>query len=186
MSVLVQIRDVDQTVRDQLKARAARSGMSFNSYLRDLLNSAAARPVREDVLARIQARTESATASATAIIRPNARFPGPRPAAIRTLPADKPGDAGVSTRGDLVVLDASVVVDLLVAPDRPGWPRCWARIPGTHRPISTSRWCRPCAAWSSAVTSVLHERSTLWWISPTSDHPMGARSRCHPAGSRPA
>lgn len=80
MSVLVQIRDVDESVRDQLKARAARSGISFNSYLRDLLTSAAVRPVREDVLARIQARTESATASATAIIRAerDLRGQGPR------------------------------------------------------------------------------------------------------------
>lgn len=69
MAVLVQIRDVDASVRDELKARAARSGISFNSYLRDLLAVAAARPMREDVLARIQARTEEATASAADLIR---------------------------------------------------------------------------------------------------------------------
>jgi plasmid stability protein len=69
MTVLVQIRDVDASVRDELKARAARSGVSFNSYLRDLLAVAAARPTREVVLARIQARTGGATASATELIR---------------------------------------------------------------------------------------------------------------------
>ena len=94
MSVLVQIRDVDQTVRDQLKARAARSGMSFNSYLRDLLNSAAARPVREDVLARIQARTESATVSATAIIRAERDFRAQDPQRSGPARRTTPGTQG--------------------------------------------------------------------------------------------
>ena len=94
MSVLVQIRDVDETVRDQLKARAARSGMSFTSYLRDLLNSAAARPVREDVLARIQARTESATASATAIIRAERDFRAQDPQRSGRSRRTNPGTQG--------------------------------------------------------------------------------------------
>ncbi len=94
MSVLVQIRDVDESVRDQLRARAARSGISFNSYLRDLLTSAAVRPVREDVLARIQARTESATASATAIIRAERDLRGQGPRRSARSRRTNPGTQG--------------------------------------------------------------------------------------------
>ena len=37
MTVLVQIRDVDPDVRDELKARASKVGMSLNAYLKDVL-----------------------------------------------------------------------------------------------------------------------------------------------------
>ena len=69
MTVLVQVRDVDVAVRDTLKARAAKAGVSFNAYLKTLLTEAAARPTRDDVLARISARSERATISSTALIR---------------------------------------------------------------------------------------------------------------------
>lgn len=69
MAVLVQIRDVDATVRDELKARAMRAGVSFNAYLRDLLTEAASRPTREAVLARIAARSEVATRSSVELVR---------------------------------------------------------------------------------------------------------------------
>lgn len=69
MGVLVQIRDVSPAVRDELKARAARDGVSLNSYLRDLLEVAAARPSRDDVLARIAARSEQSSVSATDLVR---------------------------------------------------------------------------------------------------------------------
>lgn len=39
--VLIQIRDIDEQVRDELKARAARGGVSFNAYLTSLLEHAA-------------------------------------------------------------------------------------------------------------------------------------------------
>lgn len=69
MAVLVQIRDVDAAVRDELKARATRAGVSFNAYLRDLLTEAAARPTREAVLARIASRSEAATRSSVEFVR---------------------------------------------------------------------------------------------------------------------
>ena len=69
MPVLVQIRDVDAAVRDELKARASRDGVSLNSYLRDLLTQAATTPRREDVVARILARSERSRVSAAEILR---------------------------------------------------------------------------------------------------------------------
>ena len=65
----MQVRDVDPAVRDELKARASREGVSLNSYLRDLLTEAAATPRREDVVARILARSEKTTTASAAIIR---------------------------------------------------------------------------------------------------------------------
>ncbi|WP_122263827.1 FitA-like ribbon-helix-helix domain-containing protein [Ornithinimicrobium cerasi] len=69
MSVLIQIREVDESVRDVLKARAARQGISLNLLLRRLLEDEAARPERDDVFARVAARSERATASSTDLIR---------------------------------------------------------------------------------------------------------------------
>ena len=69
MPVLVQIRDVDAAVRDELKARASRDGVSLNSYLRELLTQAATTPRREDVMARILARSERSRVSAAEILR---------------------------------------------------------------------------------------------------------------------
>lgn len=69
MPVLVQIRDVDAAVRDELKARASRDGVSLNSYLRELLTQAATTPRREDVVARILARSERSPVSAAEILR---------------------------------------------------------------------------------------------------------------------
>ena len=56
MGVLIQIRDVDDSVRARLKARAAARGVSFNTYLRALLWDAAERPNVDDTLATIAAR----------------------------------------------------------------------------------------------------------------------------------
>ncbi|MFB9733288.1 MULTISPECIES: FitA-like ribbon-helix-helix domain-containing protein [Ornithinimicrobium] len=69
MSVLIQIRDVDETVRDTLKARAARQGISLNLLLRRLLEEEASRPERAEVLDRVAARSERSTVSSTALIR---------------------------------------------------------------------------------------------------------------------
>lgn len=69
MGVLVQIRDVDEAVREQLKARAAAEGVSFNSYLRGLLADEAARPTRAEVLQRIRERTERATVGSAGVVR---------------------------------------------------------------------------------------------------------------------
>lgn len=69
MPVLIQIRDVDENVRDALKARAARQGISLNLLLRRLLEDEAARPERDDVFARVAARSERAATSSTELIR---------------------------------------------------------------------------------------------------------------------
>lgn len=69
MSVLIQIRDVDERVRDVLKARAAQEGVSLNTLLRRLLDDAAARPSRAEVLARIAARSERTSVSSVDLVR---------------------------------------------------------------------------------------------------------------------
>ena len=69
MGVLVQIRDVDESVRDTLKARAAARGQSLNSFLKALLTETARRPSRVETLARIDRRVETSTRSAVEIVR---------------------------------------------------------------------------------------------------------------------
>ncbi len=59
MSVAITVREVPNEVRDELAARAARTGKSLQEYLRGMLVDAAARPRVEDVLARARARVES-------------------------------------------------------------------------------------------------------------------------------
>ena len=56
MGVLVQIRDVPDSVHRTLKARAAASGVSLSEYLRTMLERQAARPTPEELSARIAAR----------------------------------------------------------------------------------------------------------------------------------
>ncbi|HEX5718861.1 MAG TPA: hypothetical protein VF179_22050 [Thermoanaerobaculia bacterium] len=56
MSVQITIRDVPDAVRDELAARAALLGKSMQEYLRSELESLAARPPVEQVLARIRER----------------------------------------------------------------------------------------------------------------------------------
>lgn len=56
MGVAVTIRNVPDAVRDELAARAARSGKSLQEYLRGMLVDAAARPAIDDVIARARAR----------------------------------------------------------------------------------------------------------------------------------
>jgi plasmid stability protein len=56
MTVVITVRDVPKAVRDELAARAARSGKSMQEYLRGMLMDAAARPPVEDVIARARAR----------------------------------------------------------------------------------------------------------------------------------
>jgi plasmid stability protein len=59
MSVAITVRDVPDEVRDELAARAARSGRSLQEYLRGMLVEAAARPPVEDVIARARARVDA-------------------------------------------------------------------------------------------------------------------------------
>jgi len=59
MSVAITVRDVPDKVRDELAARAARSGRSLQEYLRGMLVDAAARPPVEDVIARARTRVDA-------------------------------------------------------------------------------------------------------------------------------
>lgn len=59
MSVALTIRNVPESVRDELAARAARSGRSLQEYLAAQLVELASRPSVEDVIARARARATS-------------------------------------------------------------------------------------------------------------------------------
>ncbi|HEY7008593.1 MAG TPA: hypothetical protein VH395_06625 [Jatrophihabitantaceae bacterium] len=50
---------VEDHVRDELAARAARAGMSLQEYLRTMLVERASRPAVDDVIARARARVET-------------------------------------------------------------------------------------------------------------------------------
>ena len=59
MPVSITIRDVPDQVRDELAARAARSGRSLQEYMRAMLVESAARPPLADVIARARQRVEA-------------------------------------------------------------------------------------------------------------------------------
>lgn len=59
MSVAITIRGVPDEVRDELAARAARSGKSLQEYLRGMLVEATERPPVADVIARARARVHA-------------------------------------------------------------------------------------------------------------------------------
>jgi plasmid stability protein len=59
MSVAITIRNVPDEVRDELAARAAKTGRSLQEYLLRQLADLASRPSVEDVVARARARTRA-------------------------------------------------------------------------------------------------------------------------------
>lgn len=63
--VSITIRDVPQETRNELAARAARSGRSLQEYLRSQLVELTARPDRAEVLERMRARAERGGVSLT-------------------------------------------------------------------------------------------------------------------------
>ena len=65
MSVAITVRDVPDAVRDELAARAARSGKSMQEYLRGLLVEQASKPSREDLIARVRERVRLSGSNAT-------------------------------------------------------------------------------------------------------------------------
>ena len=70
MSRMVQIRNVPDTLHRKLKARAAHAGRSLSDYLLAELERLAARPTREDMLARVHSRRRvTLKTSAAALIR---------------------------------------------------------------------------------------------------------------------
>jgi plasmid stability protein len=60
--VAITIRGVPDEVRDELAARAARSGQSLQEYLRGLLVATADRPTPRDVITRARARVNATKA----------------------------------------------------------------------------------------------------------------------------
>jgi antitoxin FitA len=65
MSVAITVREVPDAVRDELAARAARSGRSMQEYLRALLVEQASKPSREDLIARVRERVGRSGSRAT-------------------------------------------------------------------------------------------------------------------------
>ena len=62
----ITIRDVPEGTRNELAARAARSGRSLQEFLRSELISLAERPSPDDLLARVRTRKLHAGADLTA------------------------------------------------------------------------------------------------------------------------
>ena len=70
MPKMVQIRNVPDTLHRKLKVRAADSGQTLSDYLLAELERLAARPTREEMLARIHGRRRvTLRTPAAAIIR---------------------------------------------------------------------------------------------------------------------
>ena len=65
MSVAITVREVPDAVRDELAARAARSGKSMQEYLRALLVEQASKPAQEDLIARVRERVRLSGSKAT-------------------------------------------------------------------------------------------------------------------------
>ena len=57
MSRMIQIRNVPDDVHREIKARAARAGMTLSDYLKREVERLVSRPSVDDVLARVGART---------------------------------------------------------------------------------------------------------------------------------
>ncbi|HVQ77098.1 MAG TPA: toxin-antitoxin system HicB family antitoxin [Candidatus Binatia bacterium] len=57
MSKMIQIRNVPEPLHRKLKARAAEQGKSLSDYLLAEIQRIAARPTREEMLARLHGRS---------------------------------------------------------------------------------------------------------------------------------
>ena len=80
MGSLLQIRDVPDESRRELKSRAAAQGQSLNAFLLELIDREVSRPTVADVLGRAVRRSERATVSAQEV--------------VATARADRDGDIG--------------------------------------------------------------------------------------------
>jgi plasmid stability protein len=69
MGSLLQIRDVPDELRRELKAKAAARGQSLNSFLLEVLSREMSRPSVREVLDRAARRAEQSTGSAVEAIR---------------------------------------------------------------------------------------------------------------------
>lgn len=68
MAKMVQVRNVPDALHRKLKARAAVAGQSLSDYLLAELERVAARPTREEMLARIHSRTRVRLKTAAAAV----------------------------------------------------------------------------------------------------------------------
>jgi plasmid stability protein len=68
MSKMIQVRNVPDALHRKLKARAAVAGQSLSDYLREELGRIAARPTREEMLARIHGRTSVKLKTPAAVV----------------------------------------------------------------------------------------------------------------------
>jgi plasmid stability protein len=57
MSKMIQVRNVPDALHRRIKARAAQSGMTLSDYLLAEIERMAALPTRDEMLARLHART---------------------------------------------------------------------------------------------------------------------------------
>jgi len=115
MAVQITIRDVSNEVRDELAARAARSGKSMQEYLKQELERIAMRPSLEDWLDRVRGRKELAprTVAADVIVThrddhrarcrcigSGCRFGGLRRRRVMVRASDRRGLSGCAGVGD--------------------------------------------------------------------------------------
>ena len=78
MSKMIQIRNVPEALHRKLKARAAIAGQSLSDYLRAEIGRVAARPTREEMLARIHSRPRvTLKTPAAVVIRKERESPRP-------------------------------------------------------------------------------------------------------------
>lgn len=68
MSKMVQIRNVPDALHRKLKARAMDSGRTLSDYLKSELERLAARPTREEMLARLHRRKRVTLKTPAAVV----------------------------------------------------------------------------------------------------------------------
>jgi antitoxin FitA len=68
MSKMVQIRNVPDALHRKLKVRAADAGQTLSDYLLAELERLAARPTREQMLARLHGRTRVSLKTRAAVV----------------------------------------------------------------------------------------------------------------------
>ena len=68
MSKMVQIRNVPDALHRKLKARAADSGRTLSDYLLAEIGRLAARPTREEMLARLHSRRRATLKTPAAVV----------------------------------------------------------------------------------------------------------------------
>lgn len=73
MVATIQVRNVPESVRRRLKARAAMEGVSMSAYVRRLIERALERPSRQEVLDRLRALPPVETGISAAEILREAR-----------------------------------------------------------------------------------------------------------------